>query len=84
MVYQTNENKFEVTLKGPATYDDLDETWDDVSIHLFSKYLNNINNYIFYVNLFMTENVINIVQKYSVEILISLYINCEILLCDSI
>jgi hypothetical protein len=29
MVYQTNENKIQVTLKGPETYDDLDETWDD-------------------------------------------------------
>jgi len=36
MVYQTNENKIQVTLKGPETYDDLDETWDDVSTYLVS------------------------------------------------
>lgn len=43
MFYQANKNTLQVTLKGPATYDDLDETWDDVSIYLISKYLNNIH-----------------------------------------
>lgn len=59
IVYQTTETKHDVKLNVPEIIDDVDETWDDASTNQVSKYLN-IHCYMFCVNKFMAENLINI------------------------